>query len=54
MLIAPEMVQLVFENARRALRQKFDGMRNLISAKEFRGEIESIPHEWASYTSDGS
>ena len=48
------MVQSVFENAPRALCQKFDERRNFISAKEFRGEIESIPHEWASYTSDGS
>jgi len=53
MLIAPGMVQSVFENVRRALRQKFHGLRNFISAKEFREQIESIPHEWAGYSSDG-
>ena len=52
MLIAPGMVQCDFENARRALRQKVDGLRKFISAKEFREQIESMPHEWARYSSD--
>jgi len=54
MLIAPEIVQSVFRNARRALRGKADGLRKSISPKEFRGLIKLIPHEWASYSSDGS
>lgn len=47
------MVQFDFGNARRALRQKFESLRNLISAKEFRAEIGSVAREWASYMSDG-
>jgi len=54
MLIAPKMVQFIFGNARRALPQKFEGLRNFISPNEFGEEIESVPHEWASYASDGS
>jgi len=54
MLIAPGMVQFVLEDTHKALCQKLDGPRNFISPKEFREEIESVPHEWASYTSDGS